>query len=135
MRKLILLCSMMSAGLFSITSCDDANDEFDDKGSCSILSFTGQESAYMGDSIAFSFQVASQGVPLNQAKVQLLFDENIVSERFLSVGENNTYSAKLFVPFLANVPDGTAKVVVYAQNERFAKRPQRKRNSDSKTTF
>lgn len=62
-----------------------------------------------GDSIAFSFQVASQGVPLNQAKVQLLFDENIVSERFLSVGENNTYSAKLFVPFLANVPDGTAK--------------------------
>lgn len=121
MRKLILLCSMMSAGLFSITSCDDANDEFDDKGSCSILSFTGQESAYMGDSIAFSFQVASQGVPLNQAKVQLLFDENIVSERFLSVGENNTYSAKLFVPFLANVPDGTAKVVVYAQNERFAK--------------
>lgn len=121
MRKLILLCSMMSAGLFSITSCDDANDEFDDKGSCSILSFTGQESAYMGDSIAFSFQVASQGVPLNQAKVQLLFDENIVSERFLSVGENNTYSAKLFVPFLANVPDGTAKAVVYAQNERFAK--------------
>lgn len=121
MKKLILLCFMMSAGFFCITSCNDANDEFDDKGSCSILSFTGQESAYMGDSIAFSFQVASGNVRLNQAKVQLLFDNNVVSERFLSIGNDDTYSAKIAVPFLANVPEGTAKVVVYAQNERFAK--------------
>lgn len=121
MKRLILLCNMMSIGLLSITSCDDANDKFDDKGSCSILSFTGQESAYMGDSITFNFQVISQGVPLNQAKVQLLFDEKIVSERFLTVTGNGAYSAKIFVPFLANIPDGTAKVAIYVQNERFAK--------------
>ncbi len=120
MRKPILLCLMITTGLFCITSCNDKNDEFDDKGSSSILSFEGPESAYMGDSITFSFKIASNGIRPNQSKVQLFFDETIVSERIILSPENGEYTGKLLIPFMKNIPDGTVSVKLRIQNERFA---------------
>lgn len=120
MTKPILLCLMMVAGILCSTSCNDKNDEFDDKGSSSILSLTGPETAYMGDSIAFDFQISSQGVRLNQSKVQLLFGETVVSERFVLTPDAGSYSGKVLIPFMKNIPDGEVTVKLRVQNERFA---------------
>lgn len=119
MGKPILLCLMMAAGLFCVTSCNDKSDEFDDKGNSSIISLTGPENAYMGDSIAFNFQISSNGPRPNQSKVQLLFDETIVSERIMLTPDAGTYSGKVLIPFLKNIPDGTITVKLRIQNERF----------------
>ncbi len=39
----------------------------------------------MGDSITFDFEVKSGGVKINQAKVQLYYGEEMVSEAFYSL--------------------------------------------------
>lgn len=120
MRKPILLCVMMVVGILCTTSCNDKNDEFDDKGSCSITSLTGPETAYMGDSIAFNFQISSNGAQPNQSKVQLLFGETIVSERIMLTPDAGTYSGKILIPFMKDIPDGEVTVKLRIQNERFA---------------
>ncbi|WP_291528446.1 DUF5125 domain-containing protein [Bacteroides sp. UBA939] len=120
MRKQILLCWAMIAGFFCITSCNDKNDEFDDKGSCTINSFEGPETAYMGDSINFNFQIAGDGIQLNQSKIQLFFGETIVSERIMLTPTAGGYSGKLLIPFMKNVEDGSVDLKLRIQNERFA---------------
>lgn len=121
MRKTILLCMMLSAVIFGFMSCNDKNDEFDDVGTSSILSFTGPEKAYMGDSIDFSFELTSSGPRPNQAKVQVYYGEQLVSERFLLTDQPGAYSGKVAFPFLKDIPDGgEVDVVLRTQNERFA---------------
>ena len=79
MRNRFLL-GMMALSLIGMTSCKDEIDQFDDHGSSTIVSFAGTEKAYMGDSITFDFEVKSGGVKINQAKVQLYYGEEMVSE-------------------------------------------------------
>lgn len=120
MRKQFLLCWLMIAGLFCTTSCNDKNDEFDDKGNCSIHSFEGPEMAYMGDSIAFNFEIAGDGIHMNQSKIQLFFEESMVSERVMLTPASGKYSGKLLIPFIKNMEDGTVDLKLRIQNERFA---------------
>ena len=71
MKKHLLLC-LTAASLISVSSCNDKNDEYDDVGKSTIVSLKGPEKGYMGDSIAFIFNVADDGeVPLSTSKVQL----------------------------------------------------------------
>lgn len=110
----------MIASLLGVASCNDKNVDFDDTGSSSIISLSGPESAYMGDSIAFNFQIASSGTRPNQSKVQLIFDKTIVSERVMLTPDAGSYSGKVLIPFMKDVPDGTVTVKLRVQNERFA---------------
>lgn len=111
---------MMVAGLFCTTSCNDKNDEFDAKGNCSIHSFEGPEMAYMGDSIAFDFQIAGSGIQLNQSKIQLFFGETMVSERVMLTPSEGKYSGNLLIPFIKDMEDGSVDLKLRIQNERFA---------------
>lgn len=120
MRKQILLNLMLVVGFFCAASCNDENDDFDDKGSSTIHSLTGPETAYMGDSIAFSFKISSSGSRLNQSKIQLLFGETIVSERILLTPDAGEYSGKVLIPFMKNIPNGEVAIKLRIQNERFA---------------
>lgn len=120
MRKPILLCLLMMGGLLCVTSCNDKNNEFDNTGTSSAISLTGPDTAYMGDSITFTFKVSSEGIHLNQSKVQLWFGETIVSERIMTTPTPGEYSGKLFIPFMKNIPDGEVTVKLRVQNERFA---------------
>lgn len=115
-----LLLGMMAFGLMATTSCKDEIDQFDNHGSASIVSFVGSDKAYMGDSIAFDFEVKSGGVKINQAKVQLYYGEEMVSEAFYSLKADGKYSGKVLAPYLKDVPDGEAKVILRVQNERFS---------------
>lgn len=119
MRKRLLL-GMMALASVCITSCKDEIDQFDDSGSSTIVSFAGTEKAYMGDSITFNFEVKSSGVKINQAKVQLYYGEEMVSEAFYSLKADGKYSGKILAPYQRNTPDGDAKVMLRIQNERFS---------------
>ena len=119
MRNRFLL-GMMALSLIGMTSCKDEIDQFDDHGSSTIVSFAGTEKAYMGDSITFDFEVKSGGVKINQAKVQLYYGEEMVSEAFYSLKADGKYSGKVLAPYQKNTPDGEAKVILRIQNERFS---------------
>lgn len=119
MRNRFLL-GMMVLSLIGMTSCKDEIDQFDDHGSSTIVSFVGSEKAYMGDSITFDFEVKSGGVKINQAKVQLYYGEEMVSEAFYSLKADGKYSGKVLAPYQKNTPDGDAKVILRIQNERFS---------------
>ena len=112
---------MLLAAAVGLTAChDDETQEFHDTGSCRIVSFNGPETAYMGDSIEFSFQVESEDIRLNQTKIQLYYGEDIVSERFVLTPENGEYTGKLLIPFVQNMADGDVALKLRVQNERFA---------------
>lgn len=111
---------MMALGLIATTSCKDEIDQFDNHGSATIVSFVGSDKVYMGDSISFDFEVKSGGVKINQAKVQLYYGEEMVSEAFYSLQADGKYSGKVLAPYLKNIPDGEVKAVLRIQNERFS---------------
>lgn len=119
MRNRFLL-SMIAFSLIGMTSCKDEIDQFDDHGSATIVSFTGSEKAYMGDSIAFDFEVKSGGVKINQAKVQLYYGEEMVSEAFYNLKADGKYNGKVLAPYLKDTSNGDAKVILRIQNERFS---------------
>ncbi len=120
MKKQFLLF-LMAYGLISLSSCNDKNDEYDDVGKATIVSLEGPSSAYMGDSISFTFDVADDGeIPLSTTKIQILYGDEIVSERIILTGNSGTYSGKILVPFLKNIPDGDATVRLHVKNARYA---------------
>lgn len=120
MKKHYLLC-LMVASLIGVSSCNDKNDEYDDVGQSTIVSLEGPNSVYMGDSIAFTFNVADDGeVPLSTSKIQLLYGNEIVSERIVLTGKSGIYTGKILVPLMKNIPDGDATLKVRVQNARYA---------------
>lgn len=120
MKKHYLQCLML-IGLIGVSSCNDKNDEFDDEGTATIVSLDAPASAYMGDSIAITFKVADDGeVALATSKIQLLYGEEIVSERIMLTGQPGEYTGKVLVPFLKNIPDGDATLKLRLKNARYA---------------
>lgn len=121
MKKSFLIGSIAAVlVVLPLTSCNEEADKFDDHGSATIVSLTGTEKAYMGDSIRFDFVVASSGVQINQAKVQLYYGNDMVSESFYSLKGDGAYSGSVLAPYLKDAEDGDARVVVRIQNERFS---------------
>ena len=120
MKKHYLQCLML-IGLISVSSCNDKNDEFDDAGTSTIVSLDAPTSAYMGDSIAITFKIADDGeVALSTSKIQLLYGEEIVSERIMLTGNPGEYTGKVLIPFLKNIPDGDATLKLRLKNARYA---------------
>ncbi|MDR0657432.1 MAG: DUF5125 domain-containing protein [Mediterranea sp.] len=118
MRKFFIL--LMTPMVIGLSSCDDQNDEFNDTGKATVLSLEGPESAYMGDSIAFTFKVASAGVSPSTSKVSILYGETVVTDRIVITGSDGTYSGRVYIPFLKDIPDGSATVQLRVQNQRYA---------------
>src|SRR5690606_4123256 len=55
-------------------------------------------------------------VPLSTLKVQLYFTDDIVSETTIRTKENGSYTGKIYVPFLKDIPNGTATLKFVLQN-------------------
>ena len=57
--------------LIGLSSCNDKNDEYNDVGQASIVNVNAPSKAYMGDSIAISFNVSDNGnIQLSHSKLQ-----------------------------------------------------------------
>lgn len=120
MKKHFLLC-LMAAGLICVSSCNDKNDEYEDVGKSTIISLEGPDKAYMGDSIAFTFNVGDDGgIPLSTSKVQLFYGDEIVSERIVLTAKSGVYTGKILIPLMKDIPDGDALLKVRVQNARYA---------------
>ncbi|NDV70252.1 DUF5125 domain-containing protein [Dysgonomonas sp. 25] len=111
-NKLILLFITI---LIAFTSCDD-----DDKspGNPVMDSKTEFTSAMFGDSLQFTVNVMDD-VPLSTLKAQLFYGEDMVSETVIRTKTNDDYTGKIYIPYYANIPNGTATLKLVLQNIRF----------------
>lgn len=113
MKKNIYLLIALFAIAFA--SCSD-----DDKtGNPQINVKTEFRSAQFGDSLTISLDASDNDVALSTVKAQLYFDQEKVSETVVRTKTNGAYDFKLFVPFLKNVPNGTATLKLVLQNINF----------------
>lgn len=104
MKKYILIT--ISVISFIFISCNK-NDDEKDLGNPTIDLKSQFSQAFFGDSLPFNVSL-SDNVPLSTLKVDLFFGDEIVSTKTIRTKEDGDYSGKIFVPFYANIPDGTA---------------------------
>lgn len=77
-------------------------------------------SACFGDSLTFIVKASDSEVPLSTIHAELYFGDEMVAERVIRTkvsGED--YECKLYVPYLANIPDGKATLKLMLQNIHF----------------
>ena len=103
-------------GTFLISSCND-NDVV--PGNPVMESKTDFGSAMFGDSLPFTVGVSDADVPLSTLKAQLFFGDEKVSETVIRTKTNADYSGKIFIPYYADIPNGTATLKLVLQNINF----------------
>ncbi|MCT1529646.1 DUF5125 domain-containing protein [Sphingobacterium daejeonense] len=79
-----------------------------------------------GDSLQYTVNVADKSVDLSTLKVQLLFSEEVVSEKTIRTKDAGEYSGKLYVPFMKNIPNGTAVLKFTLQNVQMVNKVEEK---------
>ncbi len=122
--------------LFGLTSCNDKNDDYDEVGRSTVVSLDGPSTAFMGDSLSFSFKIADDGnIQLNTSKIQVVYGEEIVSERIMVTPKSGEYSGKVLLPFIKDVNDGDVTIQLRIQNERFANDVKTKEISINRPIF
>ena len=111
---------LLGLGALSLTSCNDKNDDFDDKGSSQVVSIEAPSQVYMGDSIEIKYSIKANEFRANQSKIQLYLGDQMVSERMMTTPKDGDYSGKILVPYYKGIDDQEVTVKVRTQNERFA---------------
>ncbi|TCO09709.1 DUF5125 domain-containing protein [Natronoflexus pectinivorans] len=117
MIRNILKAGALFFSLMILTSCDDDKEV---AGNPELTVNTEIVSAHFGDSIQFNVTVNDDEVPLSTVKAQLFFGDEMVEETVIRTKENGQYHGVIFVPFLKNIPNGTATMRFVLQNIRFA---------------
>ena len=64
--------------------------------------------AHFGDSLQFTMGVKDDEVPLSTLKAKLYFGDEVVSETTIRTKTSGEYTGKLYVPYYANISNGTA---------------------------
>jgi hypothetical protein len=109
--------------LFSIIFLAACNDEEinnnDFAGNPVIKSETQFTGVRLGDSLAFTVEVSDE-FPLSTLQVSLYFGDSKVAGKTVRIKENGKYSGKIYVPYFADIPDGTATLEFILQNTRLA---------------
>ncbi|MBO4634827.1 MAG: DUF5125 domain-containing protein [Bacteroidales bacterium] len=100
-----------------------------------VQTITCDQSAQMGTEFSFSVSLEDQQA-LSTLKVELLFDETVVADTTIRTKATGTeYKGKLPVPFLINIPDGTATARFTAQNIKFGTSVENKDVAVSRPEF
>ena len=100
--------------LFFMSGCskDDTNNSLTaEDGNPDISLQSDVSSAYFGDSLSFTAEV-SDDVPLSILNATLSFGDESVSETTIRTAAAGEYTGTLFVPFYANIPNGTATLTL-----------------------
>lgn len=109
---------MALAGIFLFSACKD--DEL--PGNPVIDYNNNVNTAFFGDSLPFTVKASDVDVPLSTLKAQLYYGEQKVSETVIRTKvSGQDYSGKIYLPYFANVPDGTATLKFVLQNIHFTK--------------
>ncbi|MBK5722068.1 DUF5125 domain-containing protein [Dysgonomonas sp. Marseille-P4677] len=115
MKKIIYLMFIL-AGFVFLNSCSDDDNV---PGNPVMDIKTTFASALFGDSLPFSVGVSDTDVPLSTLKAQLFYGEEMVSEAVIRTKTNSEYAGKIYVPYYANIPNGTATLKLILQNIHF----------------
>lgn len=110
---------MLALGALTLatTAC---NDEEWAEGAPAIDVHTSLGTAHFGDSLAFSVRAADPEVPLSTLKATLFYGEEQVSETVIRTKQNGAdYEGKVYIPYMANIPDGRAILRMRLQNINF----------------
>ncbi|MGV3704876.1 MAG: DUF5125 domain-containing protein [Arcticibacter sp.] len=107
---------MLALGVMLFGSC--TKEDTTAPGNPLITPKTEFSTAHFGDSLEFKVDVSDEEVPLSTLKAQLFYSEEMVSEVVIRTKANGEYSGKIYVPYLANVPNGTATLKLVLQNIR-----------------
>ncbi len=105
--------------LFSIvlwTSCSDDDEKNPGNPVMDIKSEF--SSAMFGDSLPFKINVSDE-VPLSTLKARVYYGEEMVSEVVLRTKTEGEYNSKIYIPYLKDTPNGTAKLEFVLQNINF----------------
>ncbi|WP_010419722.1 DUF5125 domain-containing protein [Anaerophaga thermohalophila] len=117
MKKTIFYLSLLLPVLF-LVSCEE-DEEVTGQPELTLNNEVTQ--AHFGDSIPFSANVRdAEEVPLSTLKVQLFFGDEMVEETVIRTKTEGEYNGKIYVPFLKDIPDGTATLKFVLQNIKFA---------------
>ncbi len=114
-----ILCSLIALAAFSACNNED-NTEPPVEGNPVLTPKTQITSAMFGDSLTFSASVSDAEFPLSTLKAQLFYGDEKVSETVIRTKTNGDYTGKVFIPYLANIPNGTATLKLILQNTHFA---------------
>jgi len=94
--------------LFILGACSKDDNKLNAQdGNPDINLQTDVSTAFFGDSLQFTVE-ASDNVPLSILNATLYFGDEQVSATTIRTKTNGEYTGKVFVPFYANIPDGTA---------------------------
>lgn len=105
--------------LSSIVLLNACSDDDEKTGNPIVDVKTQFGNAMFGDSLPFTVNVSDSDVPLSTVKAKLYYGDEMVSETVIRTKTNGDYSGKLFIPFLQNIPNGTAKLEFVLQNIHF----------------
>lgn len=111
----LLIASTAAAAMFA--SCSDDDPAI----GCPVIDYHNPTtSAHFGDSIPFSVKASDLEVPLSTLKARLYYGEDMVEEVVIRTKESGKdYEGKIYVPYYANIPDGTATLELVLQNINF----------------
>lgn len=110
------ILSLAAIGL-SLTAC---NDDEPLHGNPVIEYPDAATQAHFGDSLTFTVKASDVDVPLSTLKARLYFGEELVEETVIRTKESGKdYTGKIYIPYFANVPDGTATLKLVLQNINF----------------
>ena len=120
--KTLYFLSLTALAVSVFTACDDDDDEPQPSGTPVISNVTEISQAYFADSLKVSATVSDAGnVALSTLKAYLYFGDEKVAEQTIRTKTPAEYTASLYVPFLANIPDGTATLQLVLENVSGAK--------------
>lgn len=121
MKSIKYLTILLAA--FAITSC--SKDDSENAGNPTLNIKTMPTSAQFADSISYEVEVGDEGgVPLSTLKLQLYYGDVMVADTTIRTKTYGDYSGRMYVPFLKDIPDGTATLKVISQNIRLTKTEQ-----------
>ncbi|TWV13275.1 DUF5125 domain-containing protein [Bacteroidaceae bacterium HV4-6-C5C] len=114
--KLLIYKLLFLISVISFVSCSD--DDQKKAGNPVMDVKTEFNSVMYGDSLPFTVNVSDE-VPLSTLKARIYYGDEKVSEVVLRTKTNGSYSGKIYIPFLKNIPDGKAKLKFVLQNINF----------------
>jgi hypothetical protein len=113
MKKYIYFIFIISA-ILTFNACSDDDDKVPGNPVINAKADFGQ--AMFSDSLPFIIDVSDNEVPLSTLKVRLFYSDDMVAETVIRTKTNGEYSGKIYIPYYANIPDGTATLKLVLQN-------------------
>lgn len=106
--------ALLALAMFAMSACEKEEQKV--PGNPVIDTKTDFTTAYFGDSLQFTVGVSDAKVPLSTVKARLYYSDELVSETVIRTKTNGDYTGKIYVPYYADVPNGTAKLKIVLQN-------------------